>query len=118
MWVKIVSNGIYPWARAERFLFAGKIDALYSSSTSKKRREHCHFPEESLIVSPWVLFIRKEDQGKLKFDSFRDLKGKKIGVVRDYSYTPEFWEFLNAERNYQLAVTDQQNFKKLLNIIF
>jgi polar amino acid transport system substrate-binding protein len=59
------------------------------------------------------LFIRKSDEGKLKFNSFDDLKGKKIGVVRAYAYTPEFWKFMEAEKNFDDVVDDETNFKKL-----
>jgi len=105
---------IYPWARAEKLLFSGKIDALFSSSKSSTREKHCLFPDEQLVESAWVLFIRKEDQGKLSYKSFEDLKGKTVGVVRNYSYTPEFWDFLKTKGKYDEVATDQVNFKKLL----
>jgi len=42
---------IYPWVRAEKLLFKGKIDALFSSSKSEIREKHCYFPDESLVES-------------------------------------------------------------------
>lgn len=105
---------IYPWARGEIWVFKGKIDVLYSASPSEKRHKYCYRPDEPLIESPWVLFIRKEDEERLKFDSFKDLIGKSVGVVRDYSYTPEFWSFLKDKGKYQVVNGDEQNFKKLM----
>ena len=112
--VKVGELEIYTWARAEDYVFKGKIDVLYSSSKSDKREKYVHFPQEPLISSDWVMFIRKADKNKLKFNSLADLKGKKVGVVRDYSYTPEFWGFIKKEKNYDEASNDQTNFKKLV----
>ena len=41
------------------------------------------------------------------------MKGKRIGVVRGYAYTPDFWQFLKTEKNYESVTHDEQNFKKL-----
>ena len=105
---------IYPWVRAENLVFSGTIDALFSSSKSEIREKHCYFPDEPLLESAWVIFIRKEDQGKLSYRSFEDIKGKTVGVVRSYSYTPEFWNFIKTKGKYEEVATDQVNFKKLL----
>lgn len=105
---------IYPWVRAELLITTGKIDALYSVSTSAKRRQCCYFPDEPLIQSPWIFFIRKQDRNKLSFNSFDDLTGYLIGAVRSYSYTPAFWQYLETKGRYQLVGSDEQNFNKLL----
>ncbi len=114
MGVKMSELEIYTWARAEDYVFNGKIDVLYSSSKSDKREKYVHFPQEPLISSDWVMFIRKADKNKLKFNSLADLKGKKVGVVRGYSYTPEFWDFVKKEKNYDEVSNDKTNFKKLM----
>ncbi|THB81308.1 MAG: hypothetical protein D3926_02715 [Desulfobacteraceae bacterium] len=114
--VKISSLRIYPWARAETLAFSGKVDMIYSASKSSKRLEHCHFPDEPLIISPNVLFIRKADVGKLRFDSFSDLKGYRVGIVRDYAYTDAFLNYLKIEGIETITVWDDTtNFKALID---
>lgn len=113
MGIEISSLEIFPWARAEWMVFNGELDALFSVTKSQEREDACFFPSEALIQSDWVLFIRKSDVGQLKFDTFDDLKGKQVGVVREHAYTPEFWDFLKRENNYQDVTADAQNFRKL-----
>jgi polar amino acid transport system substrate-binding protein len=113
MKIKIASNRIVPWARGENMVFNGKVDVLYSSSPSEKRRNACFLTEEPLIDSIWVLFIRKADVKRLKFEKFSDLDGKKVGVVREYSYTTEFWDYLKSKGKFETVVQDKQNFAKL-----
>lgn len=106
---------LYPFARMERLVLEGKIDAIYSIAFNERRSEYCHFPDEPIINSLWVLFIRKEDDGVLKFSSYKDLEGKRIGVVRGYTYSPEFWQFLQTQRHLaDVATNDEQNFRKLI----
>lgn len=104
----------YPWARGEKMVIDGSADMLYTAATSEKRALITHYPTESLMESSWSFFIRKEDEGKLKYDSFDDLKGKKIGVVRAYTYTPELWAFMEKEKSFDEVVSDELNVKKLL----
>ena len=113
--VNISTLKVYPWARAEYMASEGLVDIIYSAAKSDKRMECCHFPDEHLINSPNVLFIRKEDLGKLKFNSFNDLKGHSVGIVRDYSYTKEFMDYLKNENIVtDIAFDDTSNFKKLM----
>ena len=113
MGIEIASLQLFPWARAEWMVFNGELDALFSGTKSQDREDACFFPSEALTQSDWVLFIRKSDAGQLKFDTFDDLKGKQVGVVREHAYTPEFWDFLKREKNYQEVTVDAQNFQKL-----
>lgn len=104
---------LYPFARLEHHILYGHIDAAFSLSSNTKRQKQCYFPAEPLIDSKWVLFIRQEDKNRLRFSTLDDLKGKTIGVVRQYAYTPAFWAFLKKENNYETVSNDEQNFIKL-----
>ena len=86
---------------------------MYTAGKSQDWAREFHYPEEPLIKTRWILFIRKSDLGRLKFDSFDDLKGRRIGVVRGYRYTPEFWNFLKQEKNYEEVALEEHNFRKL-----
>lgn len=104
---------VLPWSRAENYLQRGEIDALYSASPSNKRQQYAFYSAEPLVDSPWVFFIHKDQEMELKFQSFEDLLGHKVGVVKDYSYTPEFWNFLRESGQYEIVTHDELNFKKL-----
>ncbi|MBF0412653.1 MAG: transporter substrate-binding domain-containing protein [Desulfamplus sp.] len=104
----------HPWARGEKMVIDGSADMLYTAADNPERAKLTHYPTESLMESSWSFFIRAEDAGKLKYNSFEDLKGQKIGVVRGYSYTPELWQFMKAENNFEEVASDDFNVKKLV----
>jgi polar amino acid transport system substrate-binding protein len=104
----------HPWARSERMVIDGAADLLYTATYSAKRAEVTHYATESLMDSSWSFFIRKEDEGKIRFNDLKDLKGKKIGVVRGYTYTPELWDFMRAEKNFEEVTNDDFNIQKLM----
>ena len=114
MGVAIAEIRQYPWARAEKMLIDGYIDLLLTAATSEKRATLTYYPSESLVESAWVFYIRKQDEGKIVFNTLNDLKGKRIGVVRAYTYTPEFWDFVKAEKSFEEVPNDDINIRKLL----
>lgn len=103
----------HPWVRAEKMLLAGDADLLYTAASNEDREKETYYAYEPLIDSSWSFFIRKEDEGKIKYDSLDDFKGKKIGVVRGYSYTKEFWDYVKKEQSFEEVVSDDLNVKKL-----
>ncbi|MGI0115371.1 substrate-binding periplasmic protein [Zooshikella sp. RANM57] len=109
--VKVKKIRNYPWKRAITMIEKGEIDALYSANFTKDRTNFAYYPDEMIIVSPWFLWIKEEDN--LKFNSLTDLSGKSIGVVRGYSYTKEFWQYIKNNSIYKEAVNDEQNFSML-----
>ena len=40
------------------------------------------------MLHSWHFFIRKESAGRIHYDHLTDLKPWRIGVTRDFSYTP------------------------------
>jgi len=103
----------YPWARCEVMIINGSADLLFTAASSPDREAKTYYCYEPLITGSWSFFIRKADEGKLKFDTLDDLKGQKIGVVRAFSYTPEFWEYVNKNSFPEEVVSDDLNLKKL-----
>lgn len=104
----------HPWARSERMVIDGAADLLYTATYSAKRAEVTHYATETLMDSSWSFFIRKEDEGKITYKDLQDFKGKKIGVVRGYTYTPELWDFMKAEKNFEEVTNDNFNIQKLM----
>jgi polar amino acid transport system substrate-binding protein len=103
-----------PWKRATEMAKAGEIDALYSASHNAERAEFLHYPETPLHPSEYVFFVRKSDVGKLKFDSFDDLKSYKVGVTRGYAYSDELLKKLEEFKNSDEAASDELNMQKLV----
>ncbi len=107
----IPANSIqaFPWRRAIEMLRHGDADALFSANYTQERQIFAYYPSEELFQSPWVIWTRRGDE----IFSLDDLKGKTIGVVSGYSYTPEFWDFINANCIVESVNADMANFKKL-----
>ncbi len=104
----------YPWSRAVDFVFKGRNDALFCALFTEERAGFCHFPEEPVATLKYLLFIKKENAGTYKFDSYDDLKGKRIGIVRAFAYPLEFSNFIETEKNAQVVKNDHLNFQKLM----
>jgi polar amino acid transport system substrate-binding protein len=104
----------YPWIRADKMVRKGSADLLYTGVNNEDREKETYYAYEPLIDSAWSFFIRKEDEGKIKYDSLDDLKGQKIGVVRGYAYPLSFWEYVKKEHSFEEVTTDEQNVKKLI----
>ncbi|MEH6631397.1 MAG: ABC transporter substrate-binding protein [Halopseudomonas aestusnigri] len=77
-------------ARIQEEARKGKADMLLLFSKKKSRQEYLIYPEQSYVNITWNFFIRSEDEGKIKFKTFDDLKDIPIGATVDISYTPEF----------------------------
>lgn len=107
--IAIESVDAYPWKRALSTLEAGNADALFSANFTEDRTAFARYPEEVLVDSPWLIWTH----GAEKFHSLEDLKGKRIGVVLGYSYTEEFWTFIETYCVVERVFSDKTNFKKL-----
>ncbi|WDP92143.1 MAG: transporter substrate-binding domain-containing protein [Desulfobacter sp.] len=111
MKIDIGTISAYPWKRAMVMLEKSRADALFSANFTMERTAFAFYAKEPIICSSWVVWGRKQDH--LKFNSFDDFMGKRIGVVRGYSYTPEFWSFVKKHGLYHEVVNDEMNFRKL-----
>ncbi len=106
--VEIEGVTSFPWKRALVMVEHGRADALFSANYTPDRAVFARYPEEMLVNSPWVIWTRGE-----KITSLDELKGRTIGVVNGYSYTPEFWDFIETHCTVQKVHSDEVNFKKL-----
>lgn len=103
----------YPWAKSENMALTGKADAVFCASRKTKRETACYYPFESLFDSSYAFFIKAEDKGRLKYNSFEDLKSHKIGITRAYSYTEDFLNFVKENKNFTQANNDRLNLRRL-----
>lgn len=75
------------WSRALKDVNEGKYDAVTSASfTEERARDYLY--SESYMNSPAVFYKRKGSP--ITWRSLEDLKPYKIGVIKGYSYSPEF----------------------------
>ena len=101
----------FPWKRAIHILRSGQADALFSANFTEDRLRFARYPSEPLVESPWVIWVRRG--AEFSFEKMADLRGKRIGVVSGYSYTPSFWQFIRKHAIVDPVTDDESNFRKL-----
>ena len=111
MGTPIRSLEIFPWKRAMDIVESGNAEGLFSVSRTRDREIFARFPEEPLFEAPWIIWTRRDTPIR----TMDDLKGKSVGVVIGYSYTPEFWEFIQTYCKVEKVTTDDINLHKLAN---
>jgi polar amino acid transport system substrate-binding protein len=77
-----------PWSRAQVETLAARFDASSHWGANEQRRKD-FLLSDSILTEHWVFLHRREDA--LDWNSLADLGKRRIGVTRDYTYTPEFW---------------------------
>jgi polar amino acid transport system substrate-binding protein len=87
---------VLPWQRALDYVEKGKVDAIFALRYTEERAKFVYYPSESLPVEKTVVMSPKGSG--MKVNKIDDLKGKKIGVVRGYSYSPEFDNYQEAKK--------------------
>jgi polar amino acid transport system substrate-binding protein len=105
--VELVESG----TRIQQEARAGRADILLLFSRKPDREEYLIYPQESYIDISWHFFIRAENEGKITFESFEDLKGLQIGITQDFAYTPEF---LNSDLDFQTVPSNNLQIGMLL----
>lgn len=98
----------FPWKRALEIFTTNHADALLTANWTRDREAFARYPAEPLINSPWILWTLGSS-----IDSLDALKGKRIGVVSGYSYTQDFWDFIQLYCYVEEVHSDMLNFKKL-----
>ena len=107
---------LLPWARALQYATQGydvqgkQVDGIFSFLKTEERTQSFYYPIESLGSVKSVLVAPKGSN--ITVSSLNDLKGKTIGVVRGYSYTPEF------DNDKTLAKQVAKDNTQLLNMLF
>ena len=99
----------FPWKRAMDAVRFADADALFSANQTSDRGIFLLYPEEPIFKSPWMIWTRSDSSIR----TLNDLKGKTVGVVLGYSYTQEFWNFINAYCDVEAVHNDNINFTKL-----
>ncbi|MFC3151377.1 substrate-binding periplasmic protein [Litoribrevibacter euphylliae] len=98
---------MYPWKRALESTYTGKIHAIHSTSKNEERKELLWFPDEPLVNSAKVFAVRNNNKQLLNYQSFDDLKGRTVGMIRGYNFPGEFWHFLESNNIKYFEVTHE-----------
>ncbi|MFM4862726.1 substrate-binding periplasmic protein [Aeromonas media] len=102
-------------ARLTRNAEGGVYDLLLSHSYKPERESYLLYPEQAHIRHSWHFFVRKDDLGKIRYRTLADLKPWRIGVTKDFSYTPELTAAM-ADPAYRVQVIpiNQLQLRKLI----
>jgi polar amino acid transport system substrate-binding protein len=84
-----------PWSRAQRETEQGLWDASAHWGASDERRAK-FLLSDNLLTEQWQLLHRREIS--LDWRRVADLRPYTVGMVRDYTYTPEWWAEARAGR--------------------
>ncbi len=79
---------VLPWPRALVYLEKGRTDAIFSARRTEERDKFMLCPSEPIMMEKTVMMALKGSG--IKISKLDDLKDKNVGVVRKYTYTPEF----------------------------
>lgn len=104
----------FPWSRAYKQVIGGQFLLSVGWIKNKERTSQVVFSKRPIYQTETALFHLKNRT--IKFESFKDLVGLKIGITRDYAQGAEFSA---AIKEYGLTVevasSDELNMKKLLS---
>lgn len=101
-----------PWTRALVETRDGKWDATAAWGRSAER-DRGFLISDNVLTEQWQILYRSDRS--FKWNGLQDLKGQRIGVVADYTYTPEFWRMVkDGQLQTDVAPDDVSNLNKLL----
>ncbi len=76
-------------ARLTRNAETGVYDLVMTHSYKPERERYLLYPQQAHLRHSWHFFVRKADLLKIRYDTLSDLKPWRIGITKDFSYTPE-----------------------------
>lgn len=77
-----------PWSRALAETRLGKWDATAAWGNNPERNPP-FFVSDNVVTEKWVFVYR--NAVKFSWNNLADLKPYRVGLVQDYTYTPEIW---------------------------
>ena len=79
----------YPWSRCLHMVKTGEADAMMNLFKTPERATFMIF-EESILAREVNMFFTLKSSPVLFSGNLNDLKGKRIGAIRNYSYGEDF----------------------------
>jgi len=100
---------VMPWKRALKSVNEGNVDGLVAALYKEDRTEYLYYTKEAVHVQKNIIMVRKGDNTRIK--GFDDLRNKKTGVVKDFSYGPDFDSIRGLDK---VVCKDQQELVRML----
>ncbi len=82
-----------PWSRAQMETKAGMWDASAHWGASAERQRD-FLLSDNILTEQWLIVHRQRIA--LQWTQLTDLRPYTLGVIRDYTYTPEFWTLVRS----------------------
>lgn len=102
-------------ARLTRNAETGVYDLVMTHSYKPERESYLLYPQQSHLRHSWHFFVRKDDLGKIRYRTLADLKPWRIGVTKDFSYTPELTAAMaDPAYRFQVIPINQLQLRKLI----
>ena len=102
-------------ARLTRNAETGVYDLVMTHSYKAERESYLIYPQQAHLRHSWHFFVRKADLMKIRYETLADLKPWRIGVTKDFSYTPELAAAMtDPAYQFQEITMNQLQLRKLL----
>ncbi|MFQ1760572.1 substrate-binding periplasmic protein [Aeromonas veronii] len=102
-------------ARLTRNAETGACDLVMTHSYKAERESYLIYPQQAHLRHSWHFFVRKTDLLKIRYETLADLKPWRIGVTKDFSYTPELAAAMtDPAYQFQEITMNQLQLRKLL----
>ncbi|MEO6278550.1 transporter substrate-binding domain-containing protein [Roseateles sp.] len=105
-------EAVGPWARCQALVERGDVDVMACAFDNPKRREYALVVEPALARNEAALFVRRDSP--LRFDTWTDLAGLRVGVGRGVSFGAEVDGQLARQAQVDNALSEDLNLRKLL----
>lgn len=90
-----VTVDIYPWPRLLKMVESGQLDCMFAAFYTPEREAYMTFTRMPVHVSRLALYTRRDNT--FEFDQLADLKGKRVGILRDFKTVPVLDERLDGD---------------------
>jgi polar amino acid transport system substrate-binding protein len=101
-----------PWARCQALVERAEVDVMVCAFDNPKRREYALVVEPALARNEGAIFVRRDNP--LRFESWSDLAGLRIGVGLGVSLGAEVDQQLARHALVDNALSEELNLRKLL----
>ncbi|MCF5840240.1 substrate-binding periplasmic protein [Aeromonas veronii] len=102
-------------ARLTRNAETGACDLVMTHSYKPERERYLLYPQQAHLRHSWHFFVRNADMLKIRYDTLSDLKPWRIGITKDFSYTPELTAALtDPAYHFQEIPINQLQLRKLI----
>jgi polar amino acid transport system substrate-binding protein len=108
-----VETRLFPWSRVLKTAELGKADGVPLLMKSAERELYLTYTIP-IVENMELFYYLPEKLGTFAWQDYRDLQGIRIGLVRGYTYGPEF---LAAIELYQLNIFYSVDSEQLLDLL-